>query len=100
MDLLRKLICVLRNKIQVKAPKTRESPGWGRKGRRRRKEYKYFLADVLMLTLFFHKKCLATSPSPVPSNWLSIIQWLARNVNVPAFSNVNYDRGDSFPSMS
>lgn len=67
MDLFRKLICVLRNKTQVKTPKTIESPGWGRKGRRRRKECEYFLADVLMLTFFSHKKFLAISLSPVHS---------------------------------
>lgn len=52
MNLFRKFICVLRNKTQVKTPKMRESPGWGRKGRRRGKECEYFLAGVLMLTFF------------------------------------------------
>lgn len=77
MDFFTELICVLRNKIQVKTPKTRGSLGWGKKGRRRRKEHKYFLVNMVMLTLFFHKKFLATALSPVHSNWLSIYNTVA-----------------------
>lgn len=49
-----------------------------------------------MLTLFFHRMYLTTSLSPVYSNCLTVILWLVRSVNVPAFSNVNHDRGDLF----